>query len=108
MKNTTKGSKKPLPNSLKLGLDQYSITYKDELEHSDLGAVIFKTREVKVSTKNDPVEMRRTLLHEVIHICLAHVGVYGEDSEEICRQLEYPLFEAFVNNPEVTRYICGT
>lgn len=104
MKNTTKGSKK-LPKTLLLGLDQYNIIYKDELEHSDLGAVIFKAHEIKVSTKHNPVEQRRTLLHEIIHICLAHAGIYGDDAEEICRQLEYTLFEALVKNPDVTRYI---
>ena len=96
------------PEQLLLGVDKYEIRFKAGLEGADLGSVIYREQQINICSNQSLFEQRRTLLHEVVHICLAHSGVYAEASEPICRQIEYPLFEVLNRNPEVVRFINGT
>lgn len=84
---------------------------KDESGDDLLGCVCFDKNEIYLETKQDPRIMRRTLLHECLHVLLSTSGVKHPDedvhvplsvtNEFITEQMTRGLFLLRRLNPEL-------
>lgn len=98
------------PASIKVGPITYDIRLLDGLldgERNIFGSITFRTETIDVESDMAPDEQRQTVLHEMVHIMLTHIGQRNHD-EVLVDGLSYALFDVIRSNPELITYIMAS
>lgn len=99
----------PLPKTVKVGGHRIKIRPNNNIKH--YGQYDRQAGEIQVRTNTSPSQVAATLLHEILHACFMeqglHVGPLKAHEEKIVTALETLLYQVFVDNPSVMKFIIG-
>ena len=99
------------PKSIKVGASVYEVSIDTELDHElagnhRYGEINYTLRRIALSTKFLDEEKRDTLMHEVVHAITKHMGIdWGDEDEQLTRQLTNGLMMVFNDNPDLLKLL---
>ena len=94
-----------IPRRVTVGPFVYTVTVADELDEQRMGMVDFRHQTIDLLRDQPPMQMRDTLLHEVMHAVVRFAGLDMEENERVVAALSSILLMVLRANPRLVAHL---
>lgn len=96
-----------IPRRVEVGPHAYKVSRANLASREEFGHTDFEAGAIRVHSKLTPEFSRETLLHEVLHACMAcaHVGLSEKREEAVVSRLAPILLDTLQRNEALVRYL---